>query len=134
MKTTASAQEQFKNDLFATKVTGIVIEEAHDGYAKCKLETTAQHMNAVGSVMGGVIFTLADFTFAVASNTEDELVVSMTSQITYLSHPRSSILYAESSCIKEGKRTCSYIITVSDSLQTVVASVSVTGMRLPNKS
>jgi len=36
--------------------------------AICSLTLEAKHKNALGAVMGGVYFTLADFAFAVASN------------------------------------------------------------------
>lgn len=60
-------QKVFSNDRFATD-NGAVIEQADEGYAKCWLEIQPHHLNAAGTVMGGAIFTLADFAFAVASN------------------------------------------------------------------
>lgn len=42
------------------------------------------HYNVVGGVTGGAIFTVADVTFAVASNRTKESHVSLTTQITYL--------------------------------------------------
>lgn len=61
-------REQFKKDRFATEATGITIEAVDENYAKCQLIVEEKHMNAAGSVMGGALFTLADFTFAVAAN------------------------------------------------------------------
>ena len=60
-------KEFFKNDLYATKLTGIEIVEVKENYAKCKMEITQNHRNAAGGVMGGAIFTLADFCCAVAT-------------------------------------------------------------------
>ena len=60
-------QKVFANDRFATD-NGAVIEQVDEGYAKCWLEIQPHHLNAAGTVMGGAIFTLADFAFAVASN------------------------------------------------------------------
>ena len=76
-------QKVFANDRFATE-NGVVIDEVDDGYAKCSLEIQPHHLNAGGTVMGGAIFTLADFAFAVASNWNKPLNVSTTSQITFL--------------------------------------------------
>ena len=45
----------------------VEIEEVDDGYAKCSLEIQPHHLNAANTVMGGAIFTLADFAFAVAT-------------------------------------------------------------------
>lgn len=123
------ARELFKNDIFATEVTGIVIDEVSVGYAKCSLKLTPSHMNAANSVMGGAIFTLADFTFAVAANAGCPLTVSLTSQISYLSKAKGTALIAEATCIKSGKNTCFYNVDILDDLGNKVAVVSVTGFR-----
>ena len=60
--------EKFYKDLFASKQTGVIIDEMREGYAKCSFEILPHHKNAYGTVMGGAIFTLADFAVAVASN------------------------------------------------------------------
>ena len=54
----------FKDDVYATQVTGIVIDACGPNYAKCSLALESKHRNAAGQVMGGVLFTLADFAFA----------------------------------------------------------------------
>ena len=40
-----TAQEFFKNDLFAENA-GVVLLEARKGYSKAKLEIKAEHLNA----------------------------------------------------------------------------------------
>ena len=62
------ANAVFANDRFATKLCGANIESVTENEVVCSMEITEDHLNAVGTVMGGAIFTLADFTFAVASN------------------------------------------------------------------
>ena len=64
------ARKMFAKDRFATEQTGAVIEEVAPNYAKCSMQIMDQHRNAYGGVMGGAIYTLADFAFAVASNFE----------------------------------------------------------------
>ena len=88
-------REQFKKDRFATEATGITIEAVDENYAKCQLIVEEKHMNAAGSVMGGALFTLADFTFAVAANVGGVLTVSVTSQITYLNPAKGKVLTAK---------------------------------------
>ncbi len=123
------AIEKFSKDLYATKTTGIVIEEVYENYAKCSLSINENHLNAVGFVMGGAIFTLADFAFAVASNYNDELVVSLTSQISYISATKGPILIAEAKLLKNAKNICFYDILVKDDKGNLVASISTTGYR-----
>ena len=65
---THKAREIFSHDLYATESTDVKIEEAREGYARCSLTLTPLHRNAMGAVMGGVMFTLADLAFAIAAN------------------------------------------------------------------
>lgn len=123
------AIERFSNDLYATKTTGIVIEDVYPDYAKCSLEVKDKHLNAVGFVMGGAIFTLADFAFAVASNCGDELTVTLSSQISYINGTKGPILFAEAKCIKSSKNICFYETEVSDDNGNLVASITTTGYR-----
>jgi acyl-CoA thioesterase len=125
------ARNDFQNDRFATEATGIVIEAVEEGYAKCSLALTPIHQNAVGHVMGGVIFTLADFTFAVAANFDQPTpTVTAVSNVSFLSSPKGKTLFGESRRIKDGKRSCFYEILITDDLGTQVALVTVNGVHL----
>lgn len=119
----------FKRDRFATD-NGAVIDEIGDHYAKCSLIIGERHKNALGAVMGGVAFTLADFAFAVASNWQKSGTVSLSSNIAYLGSVKGERLIAEAKCVKDGRTTCYYQVDVSDNLGTKVAAVSVTGYHL----
>ena len=125
------ARDFFKDDVFATDTTGIVIEEVGDRYAKCSLKLNSSHMNAANQVMGGAIFTLADFTFAVAANhSRERLTVTTVSQISYLSTAKGDVLYGESKMIKDGKRSCFYEISITDNTGNLVALVSTNGAHI----
>ena len=124
------AREFFGEDYYATKVTGIEITEVGEHRVKCSLELTRNHKNAYGGVMGGAIFTLADYTFAVASNFRQPQTVSVTSQINFIGRAKGSRLIAESQLIKDGRTTCLYGINVTDELGTKVAFVTISGMKL----
>ena len=95
------ARDFFYKDLYATKLSGIQIDEVSEHYSKCSMKITENHKNAYGGVMGGAIFTLADFTFAVASNFNAQQTVSVTSQINYTGMAKGEKLIAErnSSCL-----------------------------------
>jgi len=123
-------REIFSHDKFATEVTGIEIVAASENYAKCELKIDSRHKNAMNTVMGGVIFTLADFCFAVAANAEKLSVVTETSNIMYLNAIRGKKLIAEAICLKSGRRNCFFCVTITDELGTTVAKVSETGCRL----
>ncbi len=125
------AREFFSNDVYATERTGIIIEEVKENYAKCSLSLDGKHKNALGHVMGGVFFTLADFTFAVASNFKKETpTVTTVSQISYLRAPEGDKLISESILLKDGRRNCFYEIVIKDNLENMVARVTFNGAHL----
>ena len=129
------AREIFSKDLYATKLTGAVIDEIGENYARCSLKLTDDHKNAYGGVMGGAIYTLADFAFAVASNYEkDEATVSLVGTASFMSAPKGNTLFAEAELIKDGRRNSFYDVHVSDDTGRVVAVVNFTGAHVPWKN
>ena len=120
-------KEKFIHDLFVADGLGAVIEEASYGYARCSMEIQPRHCNALGIPMGGAVFTLADFAFAVAANQEGRDVVTQASQVTFLKAARGKYLTAEARQVKDGKRVCFYEVKVTDDLGTEVAFVTVNG-------
>jgi len=124
------ARKFFGEDFYATKASGIVIDEVGDHYARCSMEITRNHQNAYGGVMGGATFTLADYTFAVASNFNQVQTVSVTSQINFIGMAKGKKLLSESHLIKDGRSTCLYQIDVKDEFGNKVAFVTISGMKL----
>ena len=133
---THKAQERFAHDRYATEATGIRIEAAEEGYARCSLTLTPLHRNAMGAVMGGVLFTLADLAFAVAANSrclaDDKPLqwVSLSSSIQYLGQTQSENLIAETTCIKQGGSTCVYSVSIRDEHNKNIAIVTTTGIQI----
>ena len=68
MPTLDELKARFAADRYATEVTGAEILSAEPRHAVCTLSLRPEHLNAAGTPMGGVLFTLADFAFAVAAN------------------------------------------------------------------
>lgn len=129
MKTLDEVREFFKNDRFAME-NGAVVEEIGDHWASCSLTITDSHRNAMGAVMGGVYFMLADFAFAVAANHETVGCVSLHSDISFLSPAKGQKLTAKAVCVKDGKTTACYKIDVTDDFGKTVATVSVIGCKV----
>ena len=128
---TLSAARQFAGDTYATDTTGIVLEEAREGYARCRLDIEPKHHNARRRVMGGAIFTLADYAFAVAVGCgEQPPTVTLSSTAHFIASPHGSRIYAEAKCIKSGRSTCFVEVTVTGDDGTLVATVSEVGYRL----
>lgn len=129
MKPSEETVRLFEEDRFATE-NGAVIDEVDDHYAKCSLKIEDRHKNAMGAVMGGVYFTLADFALAVASNWQEMGSVSLSSEITYLTSAKGEKLTAEAICIKNGRKTSYYRIDVRDEYGNLAAAVTATTFRV----
>lgn len=135
-------REIFANDLYATQTTGITIDsvaflpEQKDSVVVCSMPLTPRHKNARNAVMGGALFTLADFTFAVASNLEtvakgEELSwVSVDSTIHFLASSLSGTLSATAHCVKQGRTTCLFRIEIQDDKGKLIASIESTGLKV----
>lgn len=119
----------FAEDRYATECAGAVIDEGRPGYARVHAELAPRHKNAAGGVMGGVICTLADFAFAVASNTEQPPTVSVNLNCSFIGAPRGTRLIAEAQALKNGRSAAFYAVDVTDELGNAVARVEITGLR-----
>lgn len=124
-----SAREFFKKDKFATDM-GIVLDELYDDECVCSLTLTDGHKNAYGGVMGGAIFTLADFAFAVCSNQIHQLTVAQQVSINYLSAPKGEKLIARATCRKSGRTTSIINVDIMDDTGRDVALFIGSGFKL----
>lgn len=124
----------FAADRFATDAAGCEIRLAEPGHAVCAMKLQPHHRNAAGTPQGGAIFTLADFAFAVAVNAfAENVTVSLQHDITFLSPARGSEVLAEASCVRSGRSTCFYTVTVTDDLGATVANMTVNGFQTQKK-
>lgn len=119
----------FAGDLFATEACGCRVLEASRGHAVCEFDVTDVHRNAQGGVMGGAIFTLADFALAVACNVGEAPTVSVSNSIEFMSGCRGSRLVARAEADKSGRSLGFYTVDVSDELGTPVARMTATCFR-----
>ena len=107
------AREFFKGDKFATNL-GVSLEKLDEDSCECSLELNDGHKNAVGGVMGGVMFTLADFAFAVLSNNLHSPTVAQQVSVNYLSAPKGNRLIARAVCKKNGRSSSIINVDVRD--------------------
>ena len=119
----------FGHDLFATQACGCQVMEAARGHAVCEFEIGPTHVNAQGNVMGGAIFTLADFALAVACNVGEEPTVAVTNTIQYYAQPKGTRLVATAEADRSGRSMGFYTIDIADELGTKVARMTSTCFR-----
>ena len=129
MKTKEELSEFFKNDIFATDV-GCVIDKIDNCGSVCSMPIAEKHKNARGAVMGGAIFTLADFAFAVTANANGIPTVSISANIIFMRQPKGTRLIATAQMKHNGRTTCAADVMITDELGTNVAQVTVSGMHL----
>ena len=77
--------------------------------------------------MGGVPYTLADFTFAIASNLDNLPTVTLSSTISYIGACKGEYLISEAKCIKDGRSICTFEISIKDELENQVALIVMNG-------
>ena len=120
------ARAVFGKTPFAALV-GCEIEAAAPGYARCGLTLRPEHANALGAPMGGVIFTLADYAFGVASNFDRDVFVSASADVHFIAPARGQRLTAEAREIRSGRRTCLFSVEVRDGEGRQVAYMTFSG-------
>lgn len=123
------AREFFKNDKFAMN-SGVKLDKLDDDSCECSLIINDGHKNAVGGVMGGVMFTLADFAFAVLSNQLHSPTVAQQVSINYLSAPKGEKLIAKAICKKNGRSSSIINVDVVDDTGRDIVQFIGTGFKL----
>jgi acyl-CoA thioesterase len=119
----------FANDHYATEACGCRVVEAARGHAVCEFDIQDIHRNAQGGVMGGAIFTLADFALAIACNIGEQPTVSVSNSIEFMSGAKGGRLIATCDADKSGRSLGFYTIDVRDELGTPVARMTATCFR-----
>ena len=100
---------------------GIQLLSIASGHARAKMELKPQHWNGLGTVQGGAIFTLADFTFAAAANSHGTISVALNVSISFLKAAKTGTLWAEAREVSKGFKVGSYTIEVKDDERAIVA-------------
>ena len=101
------------------------IDQVREFFANDKFATEA----AGCGVMGGAIFTLADFCLAIACNVNEQPTVSVSNTIEFLSAAKSDKLIAECNVDKSGRKLGFYTVDVSDNTGRKVARMTATCYR-----
>ena len=102
---------------------GIKLVTMDKGSATAELLATENMLNSNGTVHGGVIFSLADFAFAAASNSYGQVAVGVNNSINYFAAGRAnSLLRAHATEVKRTRKLAWYTVQVHDE-DTLIASM-----------
>jgi len=103
-----------QNDRFA-KINEIEIDEIDEGYAKTSMIIKEEHLNGAGVGHGGAIFLLADYAFAVASNSYGTLSLGINASISFLNGAqKDKKLFAEAKEVDKNHKLANYTVTITD--------------------
>ncbi len=116
----SSIREFFKGDRFA-RHSAIELVDLAPGYARAKMDLQSFHHNGVGIVHGGAIFTLADFAFAVASNSHATLAVAINATISIVKATTEGVLWAEAREVSRSYRLGTYSVEVKNEVGELIA-------------
>ncbi|AFA47338.1 PaaI family thioesterase [Acetobacterium woodii] len=115
------------NDQFA-KLVGLELIKVEIGYAEVKMKIEDKHLNGIGIVQGGALFTLADYAFAAASNAGGKITVGINANITYSKPAKGKYLLAKASETSASRSLCNYTVDIYDiDNDTLVAKFTATG-------
>ena len=108
-------KHHFEGDRFAT-TNGMRLLELRPGYAKTSMTVEDRHLNSVGTVHGGAIFTLADFAFGAAVKTGGKVAPLINSSVSFLKATRTGTLTAEATEVSRSRKisTCTVRVTNYD--------------------
>ena len=91
--------------------------------AKVKLTVQPHFMNGAGLVHGGVIFTLADYAFALAANAGEDAALGVNTNINFVKAARpGDELFAEARLISRSRKLGTYQVDVTNQDGIILAS------------
>jgi acyl-CoA thioesterase len=118
----------FEGDRFAAR-NGVELVELSEGRAVARMRVWPEHMNAAGVVQGGAVFTLADFAFAVASNSRGNVALAIEAHVTFLRAVRGGVLTAEAREEGGSRRLSTCTVRVTDEAGSLVGLFTGTAFR-----
>ncbi|MBP3729320.1 MAG: PaaI family thioesterase [Lachnospiraceae bacterium] len=129
-KDVEDAREHFHRDHFATE-NGVEIQDFGEGWARCTMRITEHHLNALGGVMGGTIFTLADMTAGMVANNYTSPSVTQQVSLNFLNPALGDLLTARARCRRNGRTSCVVNMDVTDDQGQDLAQCVFTFYKLP---
>ena len=114
--------EQMWSDDKASKALGMVLESVSEGRATLSMIVREDMVNGHDICHGGLIFSLADSSFAFACNSQNEVAVASGCNIDYLSPAyKGDRLTASAAMLHQGRRSGIYDVQVTNQDGRVVA-------------
>lgn len=110
----------FERDQFA-RSNGIRVAHVRPGFAQTEMTVEPRHLNSVGVLQGGALFTLADLAFAVASNSHGVVALACQADMTWFKAVTSGKLTATAEEIARTRKLSTCLVRITDEAGELVA-------------
>ncbi len=125
--------ERNRSNPFAQYV-GVVITKIEEGYAEASLEIREEHLNPVGYVHGGVLYTMADVAAGAATVSLGSHAVTVSGEYHYLAPAKGTKeVTTVAKCIKKGKTILVFDLEVYTAEKKLVGKGTFTTYRLADQ-
>jgi acyl-CoA thioesterase len=110
----------FERDQFARE-NGMRVVQVRLGFARTEMTVEPRHLNSVGVLQGGALFTLADLAFAVASNSHGVVALACQADMTWFKAVASGKLTATAEEIARTRKLSTCVVRITDEAGELVA-------------
>ena len=108
----SNVADRLHNDRFV-KLLGIEIVDENEKFPSCRLKICKKHLNGVDYVQGGAVFTLADYAFAIASNTDERLSLGISTTLNFFKPGKEGdVIYTMTKELSRTNRLSVYEVAV----------------------
>ena len=122
-----------RTNAFANHV-GVVVTKIEEAYAEAELELRAEHLNPMGYVHGGVLYTIADITAGAATVSLGTNAVTVSGEYHYLAPGKDTrSLKAIARPIKKGAKLLVFDLEVYTAEEKLIGKGTFTIYRLLDK-
>lgn len=119
--TEKEVREIIESDSYA-RYLGAEVLEIRPGFARVSLELGPQHLNFMGMIHGGVMFSLADVAFGAAANSFGKKAMALSVGIDFLGAPDiTGEMTAEVELLTRAGKMGYYRMSVTDAKGRIVA-------------
>lgn len=101
---------------------GIELLSIGDGEAWGRLVINENHLNGLGTVQGGAIFTLADYVGAAAANSRGKAAVSLDGQMDFIKAVSQGVLTAHATEVSLRRTIATYRVEVRNEDNILIAT------------
>ncbi len=113
-------KELFQTDQYA-RLSGIEIISVTAGHAVARMPVQPCHLNALGVVQGGAMFTLADLAFGAACNSRGVVTLAINASITFMKAVTTGTLTAMARELDSNSKLGTYTVDITDEQGNLVA-------------